>query len=107
MELYVIPEALVPTVLQLAHDAIGAGHPGRECTLSSLRTNYYRPTMKIDIDRQVDRCVKCPQYNGVPSGPTPILQYPPPSRPFDTVSIDVLQLPHSYQGSKYLLVMTD
>ncbi len=102
-----IPETLVPTVLHLAHNAIGAGHPGRERTLSSLRTNYYWPTMKIDVERHVDRCVKCAQYKGVPSGPAPILQYPPPSQPFDAVSIDVLQLPPSYQGSKFLLVMID
>ncbi len=70
---YVIPETLVPTVLHLAHDAIGAGHPGRERSLSSLCTNYYCPTMKIDVDRHVDRCVKCAQYKGVPSGPAPIL----------------------------------
>ncbi len=102
-----IPETLVSTVLHLAHVAIGAGHPGRERTLLSLRSHYYWPTMKVDADRHVDRCVKCAQHKGVPSGPTMILQYPPPSRPFDTVSIDVLQLPPSYQGSKFLLVMID
>ncbi len=107
VEQYVIPETLVPTVLHLAHDAIGAGHPGRECTLSPLRTHYYWPTMIIDADRHVDTCVKCAQYKRVPSGPALILQYPPPSRPFDTVFIDVLQLPPSYQGSKYVLVMID
>ncbi len=99
VEQYVIPDAFVPTVLQLAHDAIGAGHPGRERTLSSLRTKYYWPTMKIDVDRHVNRCVKCAQYKGVSSGPAPILQYPPPGRPFDTVSIDVLQLPLVTKGA--------
>ncbi len=107
VEQYVIPETLVPTVLHLAHDAIEAGHLGRELTLSLLRTNYYWPTIKIDVERHVDRCVKCAQYKGVPSGPAPVLQYPPPSRPFDTVSIDVPQLPPSYQGSKFLLAMVD
>ncbi len=33
----------------------------------------------------------------------PILEYPPPNRPWDVVSIDLLELPTSYQGSKYLL----
>ncbi len=39
--------------------------------------------------------------------PTPILEYPPLNRPWDFVSIDLLQLPASYQGSKYLLVCVD
>ncbi len=39
--------------------------------------------------------------------PAPILEYPPPDRPWDVVSIDLLQLPASNQGSKYLLVCVD
>ncbi len=39
--------------------------------------------------------------------PAPILEYPPPDRPWDVVSIDLLQLPVSHQGSKYLLVCVD
>ncbi len=83
---------LVPTVLHLAHDAVVAGHPGRERTLTALRTHYFWPTMKIDVEKHVNRCVKCAQYKGVPSGPAPVQQYPPPSCPFDCVSIDLLQL---------------
>ncbi len=37
----------------------------------------------------------------------PILGYPPPDRPWDVVSTDLLQLPASHQGSKYLLVCVD
>ncbi len=39
--------------------------------------------------------------------PAPILEYPPPNLPCDVVSIDLLQLHASYQGSKYLLVCVD
>ncbi len=80
----------------MAYDAVVAGHPGRERTLTALRTRYYWPTMKIEAEKHVDRCVKCEQYKEVPSGPAPkppILQYPPSSCPFDCVSIDLLQLP--------------
>ncbi len=41
------------------------------------------------------------------SRPAPTLGYPPPSKPWEIVSIDLLQLPPSYQGSKYLLVCVD
>ncbi len=94
-------------MLHLAHDAVVAGHPGRERTPTALRTRYYWPTMKIDAEKHIDQCVKCAHYKGVPSGPAPILQYPPPSCPFDCVSIDLLQLPPSYCGSKYIVVMVD
>ncbi len=39
--------------------------------------------------------------------PAPILEYLPPNRPWDVVNIDLLQLPASYQGFKYLLVCVD
>ncbi len=37
----------------------------------------------------------------------PILEYPPPDRPWDVVSFDLLQLSASHQGSRYLLVCGD
>ncbi len=39
--------------------------------------------------------------------PAPILQYPLPEAPWDVVSIDLLQLPQSHHGSRYLLVCVD
>ena len=36
-----------------------------------------------------------------------ILEYPPPERPWDLIAIELLQLPASRQGSKYVLVMVD
>ncbi len=102
-----IPEAVVPTVLYLTHDATVAGHPGRARTLTALRTQYFWPTMKIDAQKHVDQCVKSAQYKGVPSGPAPIQQCPPPSCRFDCVSIDLQQLPSSFQGSNYVVAMVD
>ncbi len=63
--------------------------------------------MRLDIDEHVAKFVKCAQYKCTSSAPAPILEYPPPTRPWDVVSIDLLQLPSSTQGSKYLLVMVD
>ncbi len=103
----VIPDTLVPAVLRMVHDAVIAGHPGKERTLTAARARYFWPTMRLDIDEHVAKCVKCAQYKGTSSGPAPILEYPPPTRPWDVVSIDLLQLPQSTQGSKYVLVMVD
>ncbi len=42
----------------------------------------------------------------ISSGPID-LEYPPPDGPWDVVSIDLLQLPTSHQGSRYHLVCKD
>lgn len=104
---HVIPERLVPVVLTLVHDMPSAGHPGRERTLQAARKGYYWPTMRRDIENHVARCVTCAQHKGAVKGPAPILEYPLPERPWDVVSIDLLQLPRSRNGSQYLLVCVD
>ncbi len=40
-------------------------------------------------------------------GSAPILQYPLPEVPWDVISTDLLQLPQSHHGSRYLLVCVD
>ena len=103
----VIPESYVPTILHLIHDDAVAGHPGKERTLIAARKKYYWATMKVDIDAHISKCVKCAQNKGTVPKPAPILQYPPPEGPWDVVAIDLLQLPASRQGSRYLLVCVD
>ena len=103
----VIPESYVPTILHLLHDDAIAGHPGRERTLIAARKKYYWLTMKVDIDNHINKCEKCAQNKGTVPKPAPILQYPPPEGPWDVIAIDLLQLPASYQGSRYLLVCVD
>ncbi len=63
--------------------------------------------MRVDIDSHVSKCVKCAQNKRAVTRPAPILEFFPPDRPWDVVSIDLLQLPASNQGSKYLLVCVD
>ncbi len=88
----VIPDSLVSAVLRMVHDAVIAGHPGKDRTLTAARAQYFWPTMRLDTDEHVAKCVKCAQFKGISSGPAPILEYPPPNRPWDVVSIDFLQL---------------
>ncbi len=93
-------------VLKPVHDEVMAGHPGKERTLSAARRSYYWPTMRVDIEAYVVRCVKCAQHKGTVPKPAPILEYPSPQRPWNVVAIDLLQLLARHQGSKYLLIST-
>ncbi len=102
----VVPEALIPVVLQLIHDAPQSGHPGRDKSLAMARSRYYWPRMRIDILNHVAQCLSCAQTKGSTTT-APILEYPTPVGPFDTVAIDLLKLPRSHQGSTYALVCVD
>lgn len=105
VEQYVIPETWVPAVLHLAQDAIVACHTGRESTLSALRTHYCWPTIKIDAKKHVDRCVNVHNTKGYLRGLLRYCNILHPFVPFDCAKIDLLQLPPSYEGSKYIVVM--
>ena len=94
-------------MLKLIHDTPIAGHPGRDRTLAAARRVYFWPKMRTDIDNYVARCVSCAEHKGTAEGPAPILPYPTPEKPWDLVSIDLLQLPRSRYGSQYLLVCID
>ncbi len=93
--------------MKLAHDAVIAGHLGKERTLTATRTSYFWPTMRIDIDAFVSNCVKCVEIEGAVPRPALILENSPPDRHQDVVSIDLLQLPANDQGTKYLLAVVD
>ncbi len=60
--------------------------------------------MLTDVEAHVSKCIECAQHKKTVPRPAPILEYPPPNRPWDVVSIDLLHLPASYQGSMYLPV---
>ncbi len=85
---FVIQECSIPIVLKLVHDVVIAGYPGKESTLTAARTSYFWPTLCIDIDAYVSKCVKCGQIKGALSQPAPILEYPPPDKFWDVISID-------------------
>ncbi len=104
IEKFVIPEKLAPTVLRLFHDAPISGHPDRDKTFAIARKMYYWPTLHINVESHVARCITCAQHKGVVKGPSPKLQYPLPEAPWDVDLIDLLQLPQNHHDSRYLLV---
>ncbi len=61
---FLVPECYVPAVLNLVHDTVVAGHPGRKPTLTAARGVFFWIAMHVDTDAYVDRWVKCAQYKG-------------------------------------------
>ncbi|KAK3889412.1 hypothetical protein Pcinc_006591 [Petrolisthes cinctipes] len=103
----VVPGSLIETVLRLLHDAPQAGHKGRDACLEEARSRYFWLKMRKDIENHIKKCVSCARNKGTTGPPAPLQTFPSPAKPWDVVAIDVLQLPTSYQGSKYLLTCVD
>ncbi len=70
------------------------------------RAKYYWPTLRLDPEKHIAKCLSCDETKGTPKTAT-ILEYPLPARPYDVIGIDLLQLPRSHQGSSYVMVCVD
>ena len=95
-------------ILELYHDSIPAGHPGREKTLALVARHYYWPRMSEYVHRYVDGCDLCqrakPRHQR-PHGPLQPVEVP--EGPWQTMTTDYIgPLPES-EGYDAILVVAD
>ena len=103
----VIPNTLISNILQTIHDSPQAGHPGKEKCLSQAKLNFYWPKMRLDINNHIDKCESCAEHKGHTGKQVPILNYPIPKAPWETLAIDLLKLPLTENQFQYLMVCID
>lgn len=91
-------------IMKHAHDALTAGHPGREKTLQLLTGNYYWPGMRKFVTRYANQCdIKSIRH--APFRPLKLLQVP--HCPWRSNSMDFITgLPES-QGFDTIWVVVD
>ena len=103
----VVPPALVQNILHFLHSDHTCAHLGVTKTLEKLRSRFYWPGYKRDVEMFVASCFVCQKRNS----PTKQHIHRPragkPSFPFSTVGIGFLgPLPPS-AGSQYILLIVD
>ena len=83
-----------------------AGHLRAAKTHSTLGHHYWWPGIRADVTRWCQEFLQCASRGaGRPVRPplTPITVH----GPFDRVGVDVLQLPRTRSGNKYVIVFMD
>src|ERR1700743_299860 len=95
-------------VLQDKHDHQLAGHWGQNKTLAMVRQEYVWPGLRDFVVKYVSSCVPCKRNKYVRHRPYGLLrQLPVPDRPWDSISMDLIeQLPMS-NGFTAILVIVD
>ena len=102
------PESLRPRLLQLAHYAIVAGHPGLNRMYYNIRLHYYMPHLAADVAATVRNCASCAKNRVRLRRRKNLLKLFPATRPMESVGIDILgPLPKSKRGKRFLLVISD
>lgn len=95
-------------IIQLNHDSIMAGHPGRYKTHELITRNYWWPRIRADVQMYVTGCEVCqrtkPRHDKLAA---PLQPNEVPSRPWEIITVDMIgPLPES-QGHDAILIIVD
>ena len=105
---YVVPTEEQAKILHQAHSAATSGHFGIAKTMAKLRTRFYWPLMKKDVQEFIKTCAVCQQVKtpgGKPIAPLVPIKI---QRPFQIVTSDFLgDFPKSRRGNQYIIVFVD
>jgi len=97
-------DEVAPLVKRLYEDPT-SGHLGIDGTFKKAKQRYFWPQMFADIRTHIQHCDIC-QKQKKPNT-VEALHPLPVEQPFDRVGIDLLQLPLTPHGNKYIIVATD
>ena len=102
----VLPHILQHDALVQAHDMPAAGYQGQEKTLHRLHHDGYWPGMVSDVNKHCQQCITCQQSKLPAPTRAPLISLPV-GKPWEMIAVDVLEVPISFNGNWYLLVVQD
>ena len=104
-----LPKALVETILQECHDSPSGSHLGMTKTLEKIRSRFYWPGQRKDVEDWCKGCEMCASRK-CPSTKrrAPLQSDLTGGCPLQRVAMDILgPLPLTDRGNKYILVVGD
>ena len=103
----VIPENMIPEILQLVHGHPTSGHFSAQRTISRAEDSVYWPFMHRDITDHCETCRSCEAFRKpMPSHQAPLKNIST-SYPLQMVFADIAELPLTPSGHRYILVLVD
>ena len=103
----VVPDELKHDVLTSVHGDLNAGHYGIQRTYTTLRLKYFWKGMYNDCKNWVLSCENC-NTRKTPVRPTKAELHPlPPVMMNDRWAMDIVTLPLTPRGNRYVLVFTE
>ncbi|MEO1300843.1 MAG: reverse transcriptase domain-containing protein [Bacteroidota bacterium] len=102
---YLVPFVAACDVVRLAH--IGNAHVGRDKLYHIVQPYVFHPSLKFIVSSVTRTCEHCLRTKPYSSPNTPPVLRIQSQKPFEKVHVDVLQLPQSKFGFKYVLNAVD
>ena len=102
----IIPSSYQPTLLLQYHDHPQAGHLGPDKTAAKIHQVGYWVGMLHDVDKYCQNCSVCQASKQPLPQKAPLINMPV-GKPWEMITVDILQVPVSSQNNRYLLVIQD
>ena len=103
----VVPKHLRQTLLEEAHSGQFAGHFAEKKVYDRFRRYYWWKGIRSDVRRHCRGCLTCATRKGGRKPTRPPLHPIPVGGPFHRLGVDVLQLPLTRNGNRYVIVFAD
>ena len=103
----VVPKSHRGDLLQEGHASCFAGHFSAKKVYDRLRKHYWWKGMRADVYHFCRKCLVCASRKGPGRAVRPPLVPIPVGGPFHRVGVDVLQLPVTHKGNRYVVCFVD
>ena len=104
----IVPRSLCQDIFQQLHDAPTAGHLGINKTLHKVKSRFYWPTLKYDVEDWCKSCEKCAQRKPPIKKCRANMKIYQVGSPMERIATDLLgPLPLSDHGNRYIVVVAD
>ena len=103
----VVSTVLREKLMDEAHGGHFAGHLAERKVYDRLRWYVWWKGMRTDVRRHCRGCLVCVSRKGAGKAARPPLHPIPVGGPFQRVEVDVLQLPPTVNGNRYVVVFVD
>ena len=104
----VVPKSKVTELVMGVHTSVAeGGHQGAARIYSRLAQHYWWPRMYSDVKDLVTACMTCQVTGKAPIRQATIGGSFVGTTPFEVVAVDLMAMPESWAGNKYLMVVED
>ena len=103
----VVPTKLRSQLLTEAHAGCFGGHLSEKKVYNKIRRNFWWYGLRRDVRKFSRGCLSCVTRRGPGYSHRPPMMPIPVKGPFHRVAVDVLQLPLTTSGNKYVIVFMD
>ena len=102
-----VPKGMREKLMEETHSGPFGGHFAARSLYNTLAQHYWWDDMYGDVTRWCRSCLVCAAYQGCGRRTRPPLQPIPVGAPFERVGVDVLEMPRTLQGNRYVVVFVE